>query len=121
MIRFGIIGCGVIAPYHARALEKTEGAMLTAVCDIIKEKAEALSAKFGNPKVYTDYKKMLKSSDIDAVCICTPSGMHGQMCIDAARAGKHILCEKPMEITKAKIARVITEVEKSGVKMACVF
>ncbi|MDR3318087.1 MAG: Gfo/Idh/MocA family oxidoreductase [Clostridiales bacterium] len=121
MVRFGIIGCGVIAPYHARAIEKASDAALVAVCDIIKDKAAAFSQKFGNPRIYQNYKKLLSDSDVDAVCICTPSGMHGKMCIDAAKAGKHILCEKPMEITKAKLDKVIAEVEKTGVKMACVF
>ena len=92
-VRFGIIGCGVIGPWHARAITDTQEAELVACCDIIEERARKLSNDFGVAKVYTDYKEMLADGDIDAVCVCTPSGMHGMVAMDAARAGKHIMCE----------------------------
>lgn len=94
---------------------------LYSVCDIVEEKAQKLARDFGAQKIYTDYREMLKDPALDVVSICTPSGMHGEMAIEAARAGKHILCEKPLEITKEKLDEMISEVEKSGVKMGCVF
>ena len=121
MFKFGIIGCGIIAPFHARAIQSVGNSKLVAVCDIIEAKAEAFARQFGVENIYTDYRQMLMDADIDIVCICTPSGLHGEMAIAAARAGKHILCEKPMEITKEKLDAVIDEVQKSKVKMACVF
>lgn len=121
MIRFGIIGCGVIAPSHAESILAAEGAALYAVCDILPEKAAEFQKKFGAEKKYTDYHDLLADPLVDAVCICTPSGMHGQMAADAAKAGKHIFCEKPMEITAEKINWMIKEIRKYPVKMGCVF
>lgn len=121
VVKWGIIGCGVISKLHCDALGVVDNAQLYAVCDIIEEKAKARAEEYGAKKIYTDYKEMLKDPEIECVSICTPSGMHGQMCKDAAAAGKHILCEKPMEITKEKMDDVIEFVEKSGVKMGCVF
>lgn len=120
-IRFGIVGCGVIAPFHAEAILATSGAELAAVCDIIGEKASSFASNYGVDKVYSDYARMLEDTEIDAVCICTPSGLHGEMAIGAARAGKHIFCEKPVEITRSKLDAMIEEVERCGVKMGCVF
>ena len=93
MIRFGIIGCGKISGSHARAITKSKKTSLVAVCDIIEEKAKELAKAHRVKKVYTDYKEMLKDPEIDVVSICTPSGMHGEMCIEAAKAGKHIFAK----------------------------
>ncbi|MGI5899135.1 MAG: Gfo/Idh/MocA family protein [Christensenellales bacterium] len=120
-VRFGIIGCGIIADSHGAAIEFVEDAQLVAVCDIIDDRMNKFTDKYGAAKKYCDYKEMLNDPQIDAVSICTPSGMHGEMAINAARAGKHIFCEKPIEITGEKIDNMIAEVEKSGVKMGCVF
>jgi len=120
-VKWAVIGCGVISKLHCDALSVVDNAELVAVCDIIEERAKAKAEEYRVPKVYADYRELLKDDEIEAVSICTPSGMHGEMCIDAARAGKHILCEKPMEITKDKIDEVIREVEKCNVKMGCVF
>ena len=120
-IRFGIIGCGVIAPNHANAIVHNSRAELTAVCDIIPEKAKAFQEKYHAPYFYTDYREMLKREDIDVVCICTPSGLHGDMAIDAADAGKHVFCEKPMDIHADKMTRMIDTCRKDKVKLGCVF
>ena len=121
MIRFGIIGCGKISGSHARAITKSNKTKLVAVCDVIEEKAKELAKSHGVKKVYTDYKEMLKDPEIDAVCICTPSGMHGEMCIEAAKTGKHIFCEKPIELTGEKIDAIIDALDTYPVKMQCVF
>lgn len=121
MINFGIIGCGVIAPYHARALEKIEGVKLTVVCDIVKEKAESLAKQFFVEKIYNDYKELLLDKEIDAVCVCVPSGLHGEISVAALAAGKHVICEKPMEITKEKLNEVVAAAKRSKKKFACVF
>ncbi|MBR4949884.1 MAG: Gfo/Idh/MocA family oxidoreductase [Clostridia bacterium] len=121
VLKWAIVGCGVISKSHGDALSVAKNAKLYAVCDIIEERAIACAKEFGAEKVYTKYEDLLADPDVDVVSICTPSGMHGEMCIQAAKAGKHILCEKPMEITKEKLDRVIEEVEKYPVKMGCVF
>jgi len=121
MIRFGIIGTGVIAKQHVLGIRANKNAKVEAVCDLDEEVLKTFAEEHEVEKTYTDYHKMLEDPTIDAVSICTPSGMHGKMCIDAARAGKHILCEKPIEITTEALDKLVEEVEKSGVKMVCVF
>ncbi len=119
--RFAIVGCGVIAPSHATSISKNPRAELVAVCDVIKEKAEELAKTFGAAHVYTEFAEMVKRDDIDVVCICTPSGLHAEMAVIAAEAGKHILCEKPLEITRDAMARMIGACRERGVKLGCVF
>lgn len=120
-MNFGIIGCGVISASHAKALEKIEGSRLYAVCDIVEDKAIKLAEAHSVSQVYTSHHGMLADPDVDIVCVCVPSGIHGEICIDAAKAGKAIVCEKPMEITPEKIQEVIDAVEANSVKMQCIF
>lgn len=121
-MNFAIIGCGVIAVTHAAALEElTDECRLYAVCDIIPEKADAFAKEHGVSKVYYDYNDVLKDPEVDIVCVCVPSGIHGEICIAAAKAGKNIVCEKPMEIRPERIAEVTKVVRQSGVKMQCIF
>lgn len=120
-IRFGIIGCGVIGPWHARAITDTEEAELVACCDVIEERARKLAQDFEIENIYTDYHQLLARPDVDAVCICTPSGLHGVMAIDAARAGKHVMCEKPVEITLPKIDEMVKACRDSDVKLGVIF
>jgi len=120
-IGFGIVGCGVISPWHAGSILKVSDAKLVAVCDIIKDKAETLAANHGSPKVYMDYEQMLRDPEVDAVCVCTPSGMHADMGILAAKAGKHILTEKPIDIRLPKIDELIRTARECGVKLAVIF
>ena len=120
-VRFGIIGCGVIAPWHARGVTSTPEAELVAVCDVIEERAQKLSAEFGEPAVYTDHLKMLAEADIDAVCVCVPSGLHGPVTIDAAKHGKHVMCEKPIEITLPKIDAMIDACKQANTKLGVIF
>lgn len=119
-IRFGIIGCGVIAPWHVGAIEAARGARLVAVCDLLPDKARDLAGRNGT-KVYQDYREMLRDPDVDAVCICTPSGLHAEMAIAAARAGKHVLSEKPMDITSESLDRMIQAGREAGVKLEVIF
>ena len=120
-IGFGVIGCGVIAPTHMQAIEAVEDAELIACCDVIEERAVEKKEKFGAQAHYTDLEEMLKRDDIQAVSVCTPSGMHGDHAIAAAQAGKHILCEKPLEITLSKIDEMIATCKECDVKLAGVF
>jgi predicted dehydrogenase len=119
---FGIIGCGVIGPWHARAIAENEKAELVAACDIIPEKVQKFCEEYGNqPKPYLKYQEMLQDPKIDIISICTPSGLHGEMALAAANAGKHILCEKPMEIKLENIDRMLEAADKNKVKLAGVF
>ena len=120
-VGFGIIGCGVIAPWHVAGIKGSSNARLVAVCDIIPEKAEKLAAENGNPRVCTDHRKLLEDPEVQAVCVCTPSGLHAKVGIDAAQAGKHVLSEKPIDITLENIDAFIAETKKAGVNLGCIF
>ncbi len=123
---FGIIGCGVIAPFHAKGIQSAKGAKLVAVADIIPEKAQRLAEEYsteedGPVAWYKDYQDLLRRDDIHVVCICTPSGMHANTAVDAAQAGKHVLTEKPMAITLPQLDRMIAACRKAGVKLGTIF
>lgn len=120
-VRFGILGCGVIAPTHASAIERIASARLIAVADILEDRAQKFSEKFGAEQFYTDYNELLKRDDIDAISICSPHYLHGPMGIAAARAGKHVLVEKPMAITLMEADEMIAECEKANVKLGAIF
>ena len=118
-MRFGITGCGVIGPTHARCIQELEGAELVAACDIVPGRAQKLAQDYGC-EAYTEYEAMLQRPDLDIVCVCTPSGMHAEMGIAAARAGKHVIVEKPIDISLAKADALIAACREAGVKLSTV-
>ena len=112
---FGIIGCGVIAQWHATSVEEIEEAELRGVYDVNSESAQAF-AKDHNATAYSDLDTMLAQDDIQIICICTPSGLHADLAIKAANAGKHIVVEKPMAITKEQLDGMVKACEENKVK-----
>lgn len=114
-IRFGIIGAGTIARYHAEAIRLTPGASLAAVCGGNGRKA-SIEQAFGVP-CEPDATTLLARPDINAVCICTPSGLHAKQAIAAASAGKHVLVEKPMALTLADADAMIEACRNAGVRL----
>jgi len=121
-IGFGIIGCGNISGTHRKAIEAVELAELVACCDVVEEKGRAWAEDAGlGSNYHRDLEEMLARDDIQAVCVCTPSGLHAEHAIMAAEAGKHILCEKPLDVTLRKIDDMIAAAERNKVKMAGVF
>ena len=119
-LNFAIIGCGRIAPHHIGALEQIPEARLAMVADILPERAKAFGDLYGVPWT-ADYRDVLKSDSVDVVNICTPSGLHAQMGIAAAKAGKHIVVEKPMALTLEDADALISTAEEEGVTLAVVF
>ncbi|MDQ7095579.1 Gfo/Idh/MocA family oxidoreductase [Desulfosporosinus sp. PR] len=118
-MRFAIIGCGRIAPKHAESIVALPEAELVAVCDILPEQAQKFADKYGADP-YTDYKEMLQREDVDVVTIATPSGLHAEIGIAAAEAGKHILVEKPMAMTLQTADAMIAACQKAGVKLGVI-
>jgi len=117
---FGIIGAGAICPLHVSAIRACPGARLAAVADVSEERARSMGEANGIAW-YTDHKKLLEDPNVDVVCVCTPSGLRGPVCIDAARAGKHVIAEKPLEVSLEKADAVIEACEEAGVKLAVIF
>jgi UDP-N-acetyl-2-amino-2-deoxyglucuronate dehydrogenase len=115
-IGFAIIGAGMVARYHATAIERTPGARLVAVCRSDRARAEETAAQFGVPCL-AGYTELVARDDVDAVCICTPSGLHADQTIAAARAGKHVLVEKPMALTLAAADAMIVACAQAGVRL----
>ena len=92
----GVIGCGTIAnSAHIPAYLKNENVEIRYFCDIIPERAAAAVEKYGCGTAVTDYREVLEDGEVEAVSVCTPNHMHARISIDAMRAGKHVLCEKP--------------------------
>jgi predicted dehydrogenase len=120
-LNFGIIGCGRIAYKHAEAIKKNDKANLLYVCDIIEERAVDYKNKYEAKEYFIDYHEMLERSDLDVVNICTPSGMHAEMGIAAAKAGKHVIVEKPMALSLKDADDLIKACEENGVKLAVCF
>jgi UDP-N-acetyl-2-amino-2-deoxyglucuronate dehydrogenase len=105
--RFVIVGAGVIGSHHAHVLSRlTDVAELVAVVDPGIDKAERLASAQG-AKAYTSLADALRHTDIDVVAVCTPTGTHGTLAIEALQAGKHVIVEKPAEITVARTDAII--------------
>lgn len=116
-VRIGFIGCGGIHwAHHHGLLEIPDKAQIVACCDSYRENAERSAAHVPTgAKVYTDWKELLAQPDVDAVDICLPHHLHKDAIIDAANAGKHILCEKPLCLTLEEADQIMAAVKKSGV------
>jgi len=118
---FGVVGCGMIADFHASAVQAMKGGHLVAALDTLSPKsAERVGKKFGCA-YYTDPKAFLAHPGLEIVAIATPSGAHLEPTLAAARAGKHVICEKPLEITLERCDRMIRECKKAGVTLAGIF
>jgi predicted dehydrogenase len=113
-IRFGIVGCGAIGPTHAGAIQQIADAELVAVADVIGNRANSVADKFHIRKIYSDQRELFGDPEVDVVCLCTPSGMHGDGAVAAMEAGKHVIVEKPMEISLAACQRMIAAQKKTG-------
>ena len=119
-VRFGIIGAGMISHFHAKAINDTEGAELVSVYNPGKKSREAFVEQH-KVRGYEDIGAFLADPELDAVTIATPTGMHRDPAIAAARAGKHILCEKPLETTPERSQDIIDACRQCGVLLAPVF
>ncbi len=117
---FGIVGAGLIADFHARALGDMTNAKLIGCCDKIPGRAKALADKHG-VRTFDDYNQMVRSEDIDIITIATPSGFHLEPTVAAAEAGKHVICEKPLEVTLDRIDAMIEAHEKAGTSLGGIF
>ncbi len=114
------MGTGAIAAHHAAAIRAFEGSELIAVCSSSRSRAEKAQEKF-QVKAYSDISEFLENDAIDVVCICTESGNHMEPGIASAKAGKHVLLEKPIEVSLDRADQLIRACDSSGVKLAVIF
>ncbi len=117
---FGIIGLGMISEFHAQAIMHIDNASLVAGYDPVKERADAFSKKY-NCKGYTDLDEFLRDPNVEICCIATPSGLHLDGAVAAARKGKHVIVEKPLEITPERCRAIIEECKKNSVMLSGIF
>ena len=110
--RAGVIGTGFIGPVHVEALRRL-GVTVTAICDVAHLAAQA-AVKLAIPQAFADYREMLACPDVDVVHITTPNRFHCEMSLAALRAGKHVVCEKPLAMNTREAARIVQAVHASG-------
>ena len=119
MSGFGIVGTGVIAAMHAAAIATLPGARLAAVTDVAAGAAAAFAATRGCA-AEPGLDALLARPDVDVVCVCVPSGLHAEVGVRAARAGKHLVVEKPIDVTLAAADRLIEAARTAGVALTVI-
>src|SRR6267154_1101645 len=121
-LNVGIIGYGFMGRAHSNAYRKVTNffdleyqPVLKAACARNEEKIKAFAAKWGYESVETDWRKLIARDDIDLIDICTPNNTHAEIALAAAKAGKMILCEKPLAMNGPEALKMVQAVEKAGV------
>ncbi len=115
VVRVGIVGIGIAARQVLGSIEQTEGAELTAVCDIRADEVDRFKKRFG-VEGFTQIEDMCKHGPVDAVWVATPNNFHAEHTIISADHGKHVICEKPMAISIDEANRMVDAIERNGVK-----
>ena len=107
MLNIAIIGCGVIAQFHLRALAKLKTARAAVVCDVRSEVAQKTAEEFGIERWSTDAGALLRDPSIDAVILALPANIRGPLAVEAFKNGKHVLTEKPIGMNAAEVRTMI--------------
>src|SRR5262247_3204696 len=114
-LRAAVVGAGITGRNHAAVLADYHRSELVAVCSRQEAAAVGLAQKYGAPHVFTDYRELLRLPELDAVIIATPDFAHYDLAAAAARAGKHVLIEKPLTTDLAQADHLVAEVRRAGV------
>src|SRR5262249_19897836 len=117
---YALVGTGAIASVHAEALSQIPRAALVAVYNPTISKARALGERWGTSWT-TNYDALLERPDVQVVAVCTPSGARAELAVAAARAGKHVTCEKPLEATLERADLMIDACADAGVRLGVIF
>jgi predicted dehydrogenase len=117
-----IVGCGMIARFHARALQEVPGVRLLALVGRQLSSGQKLNQELGlSCQVFSNLEAVLTRPDVHIVIVATPSGAHAELAVAAARAGKHVVVEKPLEITLERSDRIIEACDRAGVRLCTIF
>jgi predicted dehydrogenase len=116
-VNFAVIGCSPMGEWHMQAIATHTKMNLVALCDKDAVRLQECAERFDVAAAYTDYREMLKNEDVEAVVVCTPDFVHEEMTEAALKAGKHVMCEKPMALTMEECERMCTFEEKYGKKL----
>src|SRR5436309_147237 len=119
---FAIVGCGMIASFHLKALAEIEGALVVAVVDKVPAALDRFKDKHQlGCQFYTELAPALANPEVDIVIVSTPSGAHMESAVAAAQAGKHVVVEKPLEVTLERCDRIIEACDRNRVKLCTIF
>jgi predicted dehydrogenase len=117
-IRMGVVGCGSIAEIaHFPSIARCDEAKLVAVCDVNPDAAKAAAAKWGAEQWFTDYRKMYEKTRLDAAVIASPNNVHRNQAVAAAKAGIHVVVEKPLAVTNVEAWEIVNACKTAGVKL----
>ena len=119
-VRFGVVGCGAIGPTHVAAIAALPDAEVVAVADPVTDRAADAAGRFGVAAVHRDLTGLVADPAVDVVCLCTPSGTHADGAVAALAAGKHVVIEKPMDVTVEACDRVLAAQATAGRLVAVV-
>ena len=117
-IGFGIVGAGLVAPFHLRAIKDSRGGSAIGVFDISQERAAGVAERFAI-KVFSSLQEMLEDENVKVVCVATPNHLHRDAVIQAAKAGKHVLIEKPPAMSLKETDEMVDVCTKANVKFGC--
>ncbi len=117
---FGIVGAGMIAAFHAKAIGDIDNSDIVGFCDNGSGNAAKLADEYGGV-AFEDYKSLIMSEDVNVVAIATPSGFHLEPALLAAEEGKHVICEKPLEVTSERVSKMIKAHDKAGTYLGGIF
>jgi UDP-N-acetyl-2-amino-2-deoxyglucuronate dehydrogenase len=117
-IGFGIVGAGLVAPFHLNAIRDSRGGKAVGVFDINRERAAQVAEKFAI-RVFSSLQEMLEDKNVHVVCVATPNHLHRDAVIQAAKAGKHVLTEKPPAMSLRETDEMIDVCKKANVKFGC--
>jgi len=113
----GVIGCGSIGTWHLDRYMRLEEAKVVAACDIDEQALKEVKTRWGIENLYTDYHDLLARDDVEAVSVCLPNYLHAPVTIDALKAGKHVLCEKPPALNANQVEEMFEVAKKTGKKL----
>src|SRR3954466_9871743 len=121
VLGFGIIGVGMIADFHAKAIAHTKGGRLVGVATRNADNARTFAQKHDVAFATTSVEELVSRPDIQVVCVTTPSGAHLEPALAAVRAGKHVVVEKPIEVTTERADELLRAADAAGVKVSPIF
>lgn len=117
-IGFGVVGAGLIAPFHLNAIKDSVGGYCVGIFDVDMQKSKQMADKFG-AEVYSSLEQMLDDERVQVVCVATPNHLHTDTVVAAAAKGKHVITEKPPAMSLAETDKMLEACEKAGVKFGC--
>lgn len=113
-VKLGLIGAGGISQAHCRTMASIEGAEIIAASDLVQANLDRAKENWGISKTFNDYNEMLEMDELEAILVCTPTGVHGAPTVAALKAGKHVLCEKPMEAKLGPATEMVRAAHENG-------